>query len=467
MTASVTTVAERIGATLAGPQRAGELVDATHDSRQVEPGWLFCCVPGDNVDGHRFAPAAVDAGAAALLVERVLPLDRPQLLVPSVRAVMGSAAAAVHGDPSGELRVVGVTGTNGKSSIVQLLSDTWRQVGVRNEIVGTLVGARTTPEGTDLQRGFRLAVDRGVEAMAIEVSSHALSLGRVAGTRFRCAVFTNLTQDHLDFHGTMERYFEAKASLFEPAMTEAAVINRDDPYGRRLLAGSAVGTVVDYGLDDAVDLRFDGAISRFRWRGLDVVLQLAGSHNVLNALAAAACAELLGMEAADIADALCATSPVRGRFEAVDAGQPFHIAVDYAHTPDALRAALVAARQVAGERRVIVVFGCGGDRDPDKRADMGTIAEQGADLIMVTSDNPRSEDPEAIIDDILSGIGSRDRVVVEPDRQAAIGRAVEAAKAGDLVLIAGKGHETYQIIGDRTIDFDDRQAALIALGVVA
>ena len=467
MSATVADVAKRIGAELIGQPRSDALLsDATHDSRQVESGWLFCCAPGENADGHDFAAGAVESGASALLVERHVDLDCPQLLVPNVRAAMGPASAAVHDDPSAALTVVGVTGTNGKSSIVQLMSDIWRQVGTEAEILGTLVGSRTTPEGTDLQRSFRHAADRGIEAMAIEVSSHALSLGRVAGTRFACAVFTNLTQDHLDFHGTMDDYFEAKASLFVPELTDAAVVNRDDPYGQRLLERSSVPTV-SYGLADAKDLVFDGATSRFRWRDQPVTLQLAGSHNVLNSLAAASCAELLGIGAVDIADALCATSPVRGRFEAVDAGQPFHIAVDYAHTPDALRAALVAARQVARDRRVILVFGCGGDRDPDKRADMGTIAEQGADLIMVTSDNPRSEDPNAIIDDILAGIDSEDRVTVEPDRQAAITAAIGAASDGDLVLIAGKGHETYQVIGDRTVDFDDREAALIALGVVA
>lgn len=476
MSASLEAVLARIGGRLVGrpdDSPSGEttvLADATHDSRQVAPGTLFCCVPGERFDGHDFAPAAIDAGAAALLVERPLDLDRPQLLVDDVRRAMGPAAAVVHGEPAGELTLVGVTGTNGKSSIVQLLADIWAQVGTSNEIIGTLVGARTTPEAPDLQRELRRAVDRRTEAVAMEVSSHALSLHRVAGARFDVALFTNLTQDHLDFHHTMEAYFEAKASLFAPGLAERAVVNTDDPWGRRLLDLVEI-PAEGYGLGDAEDLRFDGATSRFRWRGHEVVLQLAGSHNVANAVGAARAAELLGIEAADIADALCATSPVRGRFEAVDAGQPFHIAVDYAHTPDALRAALAAARQVADDGRVIVVFGCGGDRDVEKRGDMGRVAAEAADLVIVTSDNPRSEDPRAIIDDILGGIdavpGTPGGPIVEPDRQTAIGAAVGAADAGDLVLIAGKGHETYQIIGDRTIEFDDRQAALVALGVVA
>lgn len=490
MTTTVSQVADRVAGTLVGSSAPGvgsenpsvpdadvELTDATHDSRVVGSGWLFCCVPGASHDGHDFAADAVRAGADALLVERPLPLDVPQIQVDDVRAAIGPAAALIHGDPSSELLVVGVTGTNGKSSIVQLLADMWAQVGMSSEIIGTLVGARTTPEGTDLQRQFRRAVDRGVKAMAIEVSSHALALHRVAGTRFACAVFSNLGRDHLDFHGTMEQYFEAKAELFQPALSDRAVVNGDDPYGRRLIERAAI-PITEYRLSDATDLTFDGAISSFGWHGQPIVLQLAGSHNVSNALAAATCAELLGMAPVDIADALCATSPVRGRFEAVDAGQPFHVAVDYAHTPDALSAALVAARQVAGRNRVIVVFGCGGDRDVQKRAEMGRVATDGADLVVVTSDNPRSEDPNAIIDAILNGMTSsnsggpeerdaRPTVVVEPDRRAAITGAVEAAAPGDIVLIAGKGHETSQIIGDETVDFDDRRVALQALGVAA
>ncbi len=475
MSTTISQVVDRVSGRLVGPATgrraaddiaASELVDAGHDSRSVEPGWLFCCVPGATADGHDFAADALELGATALLVDRALPLDVPQVLVDDVRAAMGPAAASVHGDPSSRLTVVGVTGTNGKSSIVQLLADIWAQVGTRSEIIGTLVGTRTTPEATDLQRRFSQAVDGGVLAMAIEVSSHALALHRVDGTRFAAAVFSNLGRDHLDFHGTIESYFLAKAELFRPALSAAGVVNRDDAHGRRLLEAASI-PMTGYGLSDAVDLRFEGAVSRFDWQDHPVVLQLAGSHNVLNALAAATCAELLGMEAVDIADALCATSPVRGRFEAVDAGQPFHVAVDYAHTPDALAAALLAARQVVGAGRVLVVFGCGGDRDVQKRAEMGRVAEQGADVVVITSDNPRSEDPRSIIDAILIGVGSVDDVVVEPDRGRAIAAAIGSARPGDMVLIAGKGHEAYQIIGDETIEFDDRQAVLRALGVAA
>lgn len=475
MSATLDTIVERVAGRLvgrpAGARGTGtlDIVDATHDSRAIEPGSLYCCVPGARFDGHDFALAARDAGAAALLVERELPVDLAQVVVGDVRAAMGLAAAAIHRDPSQDLTLVGVTGTNGKSSIVQLLADLWTHAAMPAEIIGTLSGPRTTPEATDLQRFLRLAVDRGVRALAIEVSSHALTLHRVAGTRFDLALFTNLTQDHLDFHSTMEEYFEAKAQLFTPELSERALINADDPWGQRLIERATI-PAEGWSLAEADGLRFDGTTSSFRWRGRPIALHLAGAHNVSNALGAARAAELLGMDPADIVDALCATSPVRGRFETVDAGQPFHIAVDYAHTPDALRAALVAARQVAEGARVIVVFGCGGDRDVEKRADMGRVAAEAADLVVVTSDNPRSEDPEAIIADILTGIGPRTgdpTVVIEPDRQQAISVAVEAAAEGDLVLIAGKGHETYQIIGDRTVDFDDRHAALVALGVVA
>ena len=473
MTASIEQILAEVTGTVVGANgEQVEIVDVTHDSREVGEGFLFCCVPGATVDGHNFATAAVELGASALLVEREVALDGshrdvPQLLVSDVRASMGPAAAVVHGHPSRELTVVGVTGTNGKSSIVQLMVDLWRQVGTRAEIIGTLVGARTTPEGPDLQRMFRDAVDRGVQAMAIEVSSHALSLHRVDGTRFDAAVFTNLGRDHLDFHHTMEEYFSAKSKLFSPDFTDGSIINIDDQFGQRLYEQLAQQPALSFGLADATDLTYDGAISRFGWRGHEIVLQLAGEHNVLNALASATTAEMLGMDSVDIADALCATSPVRGRFEAVDAGQPFHIAVDYAHTPDALAAVLVAARQVAGSGRVLVVFGCGGDRDVQKRAEMGQVAEQGADVVLVTSDNPRSEPPMAIIEQILEGIDSSTNVIVEADRQLAISAAIAQAEPGDMVLIAGKGHETYQVIGDQTIDFDDRHAALVALGVTA
>lgn len=484
MTATVADVAatvERISPSSPAGRAAasdhGDLVltGATHDSRAVEPGWLFCCVPGANVDGHDFADGAMDRGAAALLVERHVSDRVPEIRVADVRAAMGHAAAVIQGHPSEDLTVVGVTGTNGKSSIVQLAADVWTAAGHRPDVYGTLTGARTTPEATDLQLRLRASLDRRKDTVAMEVSSHALELNRVAGTRFAAAVFTNLGRDHLDFHHDMERYFEAKATLFTPDYTDLAIVNTDDPYGRRLAelveATDGVDLVV-YRLADAVDLHIDGPVSRFTWRGLPIVLRLAGRHNVLNALGTAAAAEALGLDPNDIADALCATMPVRGRFELIDVGQPFTLAVDYAHTPDALEAVLAASRQVTAGR-VIVVFGCGGDRDHDKRPEMGQVADVGADVAIVTSDNPRGEDPEAIIDAIVGGMTSgtdgeaTSRIVVEPDRRSAIARALDEADEGDLVLIAGKGHETVQVIGDQELPFDDRQVALDELGALA
>ena len=443
-----------------------QITDATHDSRQVEPGWLYCCVPGETVDGHDFAGDAVDKGAAALLVERELDLPVPQMLVPSVRSAMGVAAAEVHQHPSRKLRILGVTGTNGKSSIVQLLADIYRQAGHNTAVVGTLTHARTTPEATDLQRRLAQALQNGTEVVAVEVSSHALDMGRVNGTHFTSAVFTNLGHDHLDYHHTVERYFAAKSRLFVGGFTERAVINVDDAYGRRL-AEMVNGEVHTYSLVDIQGLRFDGPTSTFVWRDRTVVLPLAGIHNVSNAVGAAVCAEANGVGIDDIVSGLEATSPVRGRFEMVAGSQPFHVAVDYAHTPDAMEAALIAARQVAGANRVMIVFGCGGDRDAQKRPEMGQVAEKGADVVIVTSDNPRSENPAVIIEAILSGVCDRSSVVVEPDRAKAIGTAIGQAGPGDVVLIAGKGHETEQIIGGTTLEFDDVAVARTLLEALA
>ena len=438
------------------------IIDATHDSRAVQPGWLYCCVPGSRADGHDFAPAAVEAGAAALLVERVLDaIDTiPQIVVPSTRAAMGPVAAAIHHHPSKAMAVIGVTGTNGKSSIVQLLSDIFSHAGRRTEIIGTLKGARTTPEATDLQRMLAEARDSGCEMVAVEVSSHALDMGRVDGTHFASAIFTNLGRDHLDYHHTVEAYFEAKARLFTGGFTDHAVINIDDPYGRRLVERIPDSVTTDtYSLDQAVDLRFDGPTSLFRWGDDQVVLPLAGAHNVSNALGAATAALVAGIAVHQVVAALEKSMPVRGRFELVPGGQPFHVAIDYAHTPDAMQSALTAARQVAGPNRVLVVFGCGGDRDAQKRPEMGRVAERGADVAIVTSDNPRFEDPDTIIDAVLGGFEMPHAAVVEPDRRRAIETAFGRARRGDVVLIVGKGHETYQEIGETRLPFDDAQVA--------
>jgi UDP-N-acetylmuramoyl-L-alanyl-D-glutamate--2,6-diaminopimelate ligase len=442
---------------------AQDVLDVTHDSRSVSTGWLFCCVPGAGFDGHDFAEAALESGAVALLVERRLEgtatlRAAPQIVVDSVRAAMGPCAAIVHDHPSRDLTVIGVTGTNGKTSVVHLLDIVLTRLGNRVETIGTLSGARTTPEGPDLQRQLANARNDKVDVVAMEVSSHALDMHRVDGTRFAAVIFTNLGHDHLDYHGTVEAYFAAKARLFVPAFTELSVLNLDDPRGRELELATST-EVIGYRLSDVTDLIVDGPSSRFTWNGLPVELRLAGEHNVSNALAVAAVAKHLGHDTTDIADALCAVDAPRGRFEFVNVGQSFHVVVDYAHKPEALKAVLGAARSVAGDHRVLLVVGCGGDRDREKRPMMAAIAEASADVVVLTSDNPRSEDPSAIIADMVEGLRDAAGVHIELDRADAISHAIDLASDGDVVLIAGKGHEDYQVIGDEVIDFDDRLVA--------
>ena len=435
-----------------------ELSGVSHDSRAVAPGDLFCCVRGEHADGHDHAPAAVAAGAAALLCERPLDLAVPQVVVPDVRLAMGPASAAVHGHPSQALAVVGVTGTNGKTTTVHLLRSVLAAAGRRAEVIGTLTGARTTPEAPELQRLLAGFVADGVDAVAMEVSSHALALHRVDGTRYRVAVFTNLSAEHLDFHASMEEYFQAKARLFTPELADAAVVNVDDPRGRLLLDAAVVPTR-GYSVGDVEGLEVGRAASRFRWRGVDVTVPLGGRFNVSNALAAAEAAITLGIEPAAVAAGLAAAGPVPGRFEAVEEGQPFGVVVDYAHTPDGLEHVLETARELVGAGRVLVVFGCGGDRDTAKRPLMGEVAARLADRVVLTSDNPRSEDPAAIISQVRSGIADDTTLAVEPDRRRAIALALEEARPGDLVVIAGKGHEAYQQVGEERRPFDDRAVA--------
>ncbi len=447
----------------------------THDSRVVAPGTLFCCVPGEHHDGHDFASQAVAADCSALLVERFLDQPAsvaatPQIRVRSVRAAMGPAAAIVHERPSERIAVIGVTGTNGKTSVVHLLGIVLNRLGILTETIGTLSGARTTPEGPELQAMLADAANRGVRAMAIEVSSHALDLHRVDGTHFAAAVFTNLGHDHLDFHHTMEAYQAAKAQLFRRTFTETSIINLDDPAGQTI-ANETDTDVIGYRLSDATDVVLDGPQSRFTWAGQPVVLRLAGAHNIANALAAAAVARHLGFGPEEVADALCAVDAPRGRFEFVNVGQDFHVIVDYAHKPEALSAVLEAARDVAGDNKVLVVIGCGGDRDRAKRPLMGRVSAEAADHAYFTSDNPRSEKPLVIIDEMLTGLGAgppagepvrsgaAENVTVEVDRRKAIAAAIAAAGPGDVVLIAGKGHEDYQVINDVTVPFDDRLVA--------
>lgn len=441
--------------------RSRPITDLTHDSRAVAPGSAFACVVGERFDGHQFVANAVEAGAVVVVVQHPVATDVPQLVVRDVRAVMGGLAAVVHGRPAERLRTIGVTGTNGKTTTTQLLAAVLRAAGLETRVQGTLSGARTTPEGPDLQRQLAGYVDDGVDAVAMEVSSHALALHRVNGMHFDVAVFTNLGRDHLDLHESMEAYFRAKASLFTPQLSAVGVTNVDDTYGRLLLDAAEIDMVA-YGLDDAGDIAVGAADIAFTWRGRHVRLPIGGHFNVPNALAALTAASVLGIDLDVAVAGIGALPPVPGRFEVVSAPDArFAVVVDYAHTPDGIVEVLRSARAVAAGGRVIVVFGCGGDRDTDKRPLMGAAAAAHADVAVLTSDNPRHEDPMAIIDAALAGVepGRRDVVHVEVDRRAAIRHAVGLARTGDIIVIAGKGHETTQTIGDAAVPFDDRVVA--------
>ncbi|MEM7141486.1 MAG: UDP-N-acetylmuramoyl-L-alanyl-D-glutamate--2,6-diaminopimelate ligase [Actinomycetota bacterium] len=456
MSARLDQVGERLGLPVPGPDASVVVDDVEHDSRRVGARSLFCCVAGANADGHDHAASAVEAGAVALLVERPLGLGVPELLVPSVRAAMGPAAAVVHDDPSDSVAVVGVTGTNGKTTSVRLVAGILRALGVDAREVGTLTGARTTPEAPELQRLLADARAAGERVVAMEVSSHALDQHRVDGTRFRAVGFTNLGVDHLDHHGTIEAYFEAKLRLFTAGFASAGVVDVRQDWGRRV-ADAADMPIVEIGDDLLAGADTGPHTSRFTWRGHAVRLPLGGMFNVANAVMAAELVHALGHDEAAIAAALADAPTVPGRFEPIDEGQSFSVLVDYAHTPDGLEAVLAAARDVT-ERNLVVVFGAGGDRDRSKRPQMGEVARRLADLVVVTSDNPRGEDPDAIISGIVSGMDAPPELV-EPDRRAAIRHALAGARKGDVVLIAGKGHEATQTIGDEVVEFDDRDVA--------
>lgn len=432
-----------------------EVRDLAYDARAVTPGALFFAVPGEHADGHDFAGAAVEAGAAAVVVERDLELPVPQIVVADSRAAMAPAADVFFGEPTSELEVVGVTGTSGKTTTSFLLFAILAAAGRRPGLLGTVearVGGerrgvvRTTPEAIDLQRLFREMLDAGDRSCAMEASSHASVLHRLDRVRFAVLVFTNLSHDHLDFHGDLESYFAAKRRLFFAEPRPLAVVNGGDEYGRRL--AHELPDAVSFSVDDGSALA-----------GID--LKLRGRFNLENALAALYAARALGVGDDAIKRGLESVRGVPGRFESVDVGQPFHVIVDYAHKPDALANVLRAARELADGKRVIVVVGAGGDRDRAKRAPMGRLASELADLAIVTSDNPRSEDPETIAAEIMTGANGA--AEVELDRGAAIARAVGLARAGDVVLIAGKGAEQGQEFADRTVPFDDRETAKEAL----
>jgi UDP-N-acetylmuramoyl-L-alanyl-D-glutamate--2,6-diaminopimelate ligase len=438
------------------------VIDLTHDSRQVRDGWAFACVPGEHFDGHEFAVAAVAAGAVLLVVERpVDDLDGTcQIVVTDVRRAMGHLAAAIHGNPADRLTVVGITGTNGKTTTTRLLGAILGAAGRVGRELGTLSGVRTTPEAPDLQRQLAEFVRDGVDTVVMEVSSHALALHRVAGTRFAASVFTNLGRDHLDLHGSMEGYFRAKASLFTPELSECGVTNLDDPYGR-LLADAAEIDMIGYRVGDVSDVQVGLGEHSFVWRGHRVTVPIGGDFNVSNSLAALTAATVLGIGPDVAASGIAATPSVPGRFEIVTPGAaPVAVVVDYAHTPEGLEQVLASARSACAGR-VIVVFGCGGDRDAEKRPLMGEVAARSADVVVITSDNPRSEDPTLIAGAVVAGVPDRyrERVSTELDRRTAIGNAIAAARPGDVVVVAGKGHESTQTIGDQVLPFDDRTVA--------
>ena len=453
---------------LFGPEQPPVPVGALAlDDRRVEPGTVFFCVPGFTRDGHDFAAAAVARGAAALVVDHVLDEvgDVPQVVVDDVRAAMAPAAAALAGDPTARLRVVGITGTNGKTTSAHLLRGLLAAAGHPTGLLGTvssIVGGveaptiRTTPEALELQPAFAAMLAAGDTHCVMEVSSHALELRRADAIHWAAVGFTNLSQDHLDFHPDMESYFAAKRRLFVAAGDAPKVVNADDAAGRRL--AREFPDAITVGLEPgaavrATDVEVALTGSLFTVDGRRMATTLPGRFNVVNALGAVALARALGVDDDVIADALPRAGRVPGRFEPVDAGQDFAVLVDYAHTPDGLENVLTAARGLAGSHRVIAVFGAGGDRDRGKRPLMGTAAAALADHVVVTSDNPRSEDPEAIVAEVLAGAPGADAIV---DRREAIAHAVGLARAGDVVVVAGKGHEQGQeLAGGEKIPFDD------------
>ncbi|MBV9771894.1 MAG: UDP-N-acetylmuramoyl-L-alanyl-D-glutamate--2,6-diaminopimelate ligase [Bryobacterales bacterium] len=450
-----------------------------YDSRRVQPGFLFFAFPGARADGREFAREAIDQGALAAVSELPAPegFSARWIEVEHGRQALALASRNFYGDPAERLKLTGITGTNGKTTTSFLIDSILRAVGMTTALIGTIEyrlagevrpAVNTTPESLDLYRLFDELEQAGGTHVTMEVSSHALALGRVYGIAFHTAVFTNLTRDHLDFHHTMDDYFAAKRLLFEPQGTAApkwAVINFDDPYGREL--GSAPHTL-SYGFEEGADLR--GLALEMNFEGLRFTVQhagdrvqlnspLVGKFNAYNILAACGTALSYGLDWPTIASAIANSPGVPGRFESIQQGQPFLVVVDYAHTDDALRNVISVARELR-PKRVITLFGCGGDRDRTKRPLMGQAAATWSDYVVLTSDNPRSEDPIAIMNDALVGLRSFDTPhTIEPDRALAIRAALKEARAGDIVILAGKGHERYQTLKDRVIHFDDREVA--------
>ncbi len=460
-----------------------DIAEIAYDSRDVEPGALFVAMQGGNFDGHKFIGAALKSGASAIIAEReIQSVSVPYVIVPNGRVAMGEIASPFFGYPSRQMKLIGVTGTSGKTTVTHLIQSIFNSLNRPAGLIGTL-GARigdefietkhTTPESVDLQRTLAYMVERGVEVVAIETSSHGLYQGRTLGCEFDCGVFTNIARDHLDFHGTVEAYLDAKLILFNyyPSMSSkrfVAAINSDDASAGAVIAATK-GDVITFAIENFADLRAENIEvtdrsvrfdMTYKGASVPVRLDIGGFFNVYNALSAAAACIGLGLDIDAIVNGLACAHSVPGRFESVDCGQDFGVIVDYAHTPDELENVLKTAKSLA-ENRLIAVFGCGGDRDRGKRPIMGGIGAELADLIVVTSDNPRTEDPDSIIAMVLEGIpdSEKKRVTVRPDRRDGINTAISMAQPGDVVVIAGKGHENYQIFADRTVHFDDREVA--------
>ncbi|MBC9783248.1 UDP-N-acetylmuramoyl-L-alanyl-D-glutamate--2,6-diaminopimelate ligase [Heliobacterium chlorum] len=462
-----------------------EISGLAYDSRQVAPGFLFFCIPGQKTDGHNYAAQAVERGAAVLVVERFVDLKVPQIRVSSTRESLALAAGSFYGHPSEQLLMIGVTGTNGKTTTTYMIEAVLKAKGYSVGVIGTIgnqlgekrwPAGHTTPESLDLQKLLAEMRADGADAVVMEVSSHSLDQHRVLGVNFDIAAFTNLTQDHLDYHQTLENYRAAKGKLFrelgqketKKGILKRAVINADDPSADYFLQVSSVPSVT-YGVEEDAaiqakdwDVTPQGARCTVQYPGgtVDMTLQLTGRFNISNSLTAFTVGFIVGMEPEQIVEALQSLRGVPGRFENVDQGQPFSVIVDYAHTPDGLVNVLNTAEALA-EGKIVTVFGCGGDRDRTKRPIMGGVVAEMSDIAVVTSDNPRTENPHQIIEDILPGVQAVPGIEykVEPDRKQAIALALSMANPGDLVMIAGKGHENYQIVGKEVLPFDDREVA--------
>lgn len=458
-----------------------------YDSRKVEPGFVFVCIEGFKTDGHNYVDSAVKNGAAAVVAAKAVavPEGVPLILVDNTRVALALLGAAFYDFPSQSLIMLGITGTNGKTTTTHLIEEILKENGKKVGLIGTiknkigdqeLAVTNTTPESLDLQRLLADMRDAGVSHVVMEVSSHALELQRVAGVEYDLAIFTNITQDHLDFHENMENYLAAKIKLFSglgkstgKEHPKYGIINVDDPQSGKII-DQMTAKVITYGINkkaevqgENIDLRAEGVSFDVAapQGGLHLALNITGLFNVANSLAAVASAIALGLSLDSVKTALERVPGVAGRLEKVDAGQDFAVLVDYAHTPDSLENILKAAREFT-RGRIITVFGCGGDRDRTKRPIMGAASARLSDYTVITSDNPRSEEPLAILGDIEAGVSpliGKDKYTVIPDRREAIGYALKMAKGQDTVLIAGKGHETYQIVGDKVLPFDDREAA--------